>query len=132
MWLGRWGPWRGRFTSQTILTLPSQAMFWLRSLAGKRHLRSQGASGLKKSPESVRGDEISARHHGLAVERGEVGRLNQSARELLADPEQELYFSAASVWEIAIKAGLGRLELREPPRLLVPRETAGSDCGPCR
>ncbi|MFZ0477919.1 MAG: type II toxin-antitoxin system VapC family toxin [Terriglobales bacterium] len=55
---------------------------------------------------------------------GEVGRLNQSARELLADPEQELYFSAASVWEIAIKAGLGRLELREPPRLLVPRETA--------
>jgi PIN domain nuclease of toxin-antitoxin system len=55
---------------------------------------------------------------------GEVGRLNQATRELLTDPRHELYFSAASVWEIAIKASLGRLQLPGPPRLVIPRETA--------
>ena len=55
---------------------------------------------------------------------GEVGRLNEAAREVLTDPQHELYFSAASVWEIAIKASLGRLQLSEPPRVVVPRETA--------
>jgi len=54
----------------------------------------------------------------------EVGRLNQAAREVLSAPEHELYFSAASVWEIAIKVSIGRMRLPDPPRLLVPRETA--------
>lgn len=53
-----------------------------------------------------------------------VERLNQAARDVLTDPQHELYFSAASVWEIAIKAGIGKLQLPEPPRLLIPRETA--------
>ncbi|MBZ5664958.1 MAG: type II toxin-antitoxin system VapC family toxin [Acidobacteriia bacterium] len=55
---------------------------------------------------------------------GEVGRLNQTAREVLTDPQHEFYFSAASVWEIAIKTSIGRLELSEPLRIVVPRETA--------
>lgn len=55
---------------------------------------------------------------------GEVARLNQSARETLADPQHDLYFSAASVWEIAIKVSIGRLELPESPHVLIPRETA--------
>jgi PIN domain nuclease of toxin-antitoxin system len=54
---------------------------------------------------------------------GEVKRLNQEARDILSDPQHELYFSAVSVWEIAIKAGLGKLQLPEPPRIVVPRET---------
>ena len=55
---------------------------------------------------------------------GEVKRLNQAAHEVLTDPQHELYFSAVSVWEIAIKAGLGKLQLPEHPRVVVPRETA--------
>ena len=42
-------------------------------------------------------------------------RLSERAREFIADGKNEIYFSAASAWEIAIKAGLGRLILPEPP-----------------
>lgn len=55
---------------------------------------------------------------------GKVDRLNQAARDVLRDPQHELYFSAVSVWEITIKARLGKLELPESPRIVVPRETA--------
>jgi PIN domain nuclease of toxin-antitoxin system len=37
--------------------------------------------------------------------------LNSKAAELLSDGETEIVFSAASVWEIAIKSGLGKLRL---------------------
>lgn len=46
------------------------------------------------------------------------GRLSVAARELLEDPGNELIFSAASLWEIAIKAALGREDFRVEPRLL--------------
>lgn len=35
-------------------------------------------------------------------------RLPQSARRLLNDPHTEPWFSAVSIWEVVIKAGLGR------------------------
>mgnify|MGYP001088290493 CR=1 FL=1 len=35
-------------------------------------------------------------------------KLSGSFRELLADEANQLYFSAASLWEIAIKCSLGR------------------------
>ena len=38
----------------------------------------------------------------------------------LEDRRNELLFSAASSWEIAIKNGLGRLFLPEPPQRYVP------------
>jgi PIN domain nuclease of toxin-antitoxin system len=38
-------------------------------------------------------------------------RLSGRARELISDGRNELFFSAASGWEIAIKTGLGRLEI---------------------
>lgn len=34
------------------------------------------------------------------------------ARELIADPDNEVYLSAASVWEISIKQGIGRLRMQ--------------------
>ncbi|HEY2093297.1 MAG TPA: type II toxin-antitoxin system VapC family toxin [Thermoanaerobaculia bacterium] len=37
--------------------------------------------------------------------------LNPRAAELLGDEETEIVFSAASVWEIAIKSGLGKLRV---------------------
>lgn len=40
-------------------------------------------------------------------------RLSEKAREIISDGRNELLFSAASGWEISIKAGLGRLEISE-------------------
>jgi len=53
-------------------------------------------------------------------------RLGPSARDLIGDGENEILFSAASSWEIAIKTSLGKLTLPEPPERYVPnRLTAG-------
>jgi PIN domain nuclease of toxin-antitoxin system len=56
--------------------------------------------------------------HLLLWAAGEPGRLPARARALIKDPANELLFSAASLWEIAIKCGLGRDDFRVDPRLL--------------
>jgi PIN domain nuclease of toxin-antitoxin system len=48
----------------------------------------------------------------------EPGRLSPAARKLMNDAGNELTFSAASFWEIAIKRGLGRSDFQADPRLL--------------
>jgi PIN domain nuclease of toxin-antitoxin system len=45
-------------------------------------------------------------------------RLSAQARELIEAPDNELVFSAASLWEIAIKRGLGRSDFQLEPRVL--------------
>jgi PIN domain nuclease of toxin-antitoxin system len=45
-------------------------------------------------------------------------RLPAAARTLLENPENELIFSSASLWEIAIKCGLGRSDFQLDSRLL--------------
>ena len=49
---------------------------------------------------------------------GKPKRLSAAARKLMNDPRNELAFSAASLWEIAIKNSLGREDFRVEPRLL--------------
>jgi PIN domain nuclease of toxin-antitoxin system len=49
---------------------------------------------------------------------GQPDRLSATARRLLSDPRHELLFSAASLWEIAIKNSLGRDDFRVQPRVL--------------
>jgi PIN domain nuclease of toxin-antitoxin system len=49
---------------------------------------------------------------------GQPERLSASTRKLLNDPRNELLFSAASLWEIAIKSSLGRSDFSVEPRLL--------------
>jgi len=44
-------------------------------------------------------------------------RLSAAAREVLGNADNELHFSAASVWEVAIKNGLGRPDFSVEPRL---------------
>lgn len=56
--------------------------------------------------------------HILLWAAGVPGRLSNEARALIEDPGNTLYFSAASVWEIAIKRGLGRMDFDADPRLL--------------
>jgi PIN domain nuclease of toxin-antitoxin system len=42
----------------------------------------------------------------------------RSSRTLIADEENELFFSAASLWEIVIKSGLGRDDFQVDVHLL--------------
>ena len=56
--------------------------------------------------------------HVLLWAAGASPRLPAVARALIEDRENELVFSAASLWEIAIKKGLGREEFSADPRLL--------------
>lgn len=54
------------------------------------------------------------------------GRLSGRARALLADGQNEVYFSAASAWELAIKAGAGRVVLPGDPERFVAEQVAAN------
>ncbi|HEY7060032.1 MAG TPA: type II toxin-antitoxin system VapC family toxin [Chloroflexota bacterium] len=56
--------------------------------------------------------------HLLLWAAGQPERLSATARRLLDDPRNELLFSAASLWEIAIKSALGRDDFRVEARVL--------------
>lgn len=56
--------------------------------------------------------------HLLLWAAGEPKRLPAGARRLIGDAENELLFSAASLWEIAIKSGLGRKDFQANARVL--------------
>jgi PIN domain nuclease of toxin-antitoxin system len=56
--------------------------------------------------------------HLLLWAAGEPKRLSKQARTLIDNPENELLFSAASLWEVAIKRGLGREDFKVDARLL--------------
>jgi PIN domain nuclease of toxin-antitoxin system len=47
-------------------------------------------------------------------------RLSPVAAAALADPANRLVLSAASVWEIAVKYGQGKLPLPAPPDRFIP------------
>jgi len=61
---------------------------------------------------------------------GPVERLNREGRELLADSKQEIYLSAASVWEISIKASLGKLRLPDVPETYIPKRLSEQSIQP--
>ena len=48
-------------------------------------------------------------------------QLSTRARELFASEDNEIFLSCISCWEIAVKHGLGRLPLPEPPDKYIPR-----------
>jgi PIN domain nuclease of toxin-antitoxin system len=56
--------------------------------------------------------------HLLLWAAGEPRRLSKRARTLIDNPDNELLFSAASLWEVAIKRGLGREDFKVDARLL--------------
>ncbi len=56
--------------------------------------------------------------HLLLWAAGEPRRLSKQARALIDNPDNELLFSAASLWEVAIKRGLGRKDFKVDARLL--------------
>lgn len=46
---------------------------------------------------------------------GQPEKLTESTRSLLTTPENSLFFSAASIWEIVIKLGIGRDDFKVDP-----------------
>jgi PIN domain nuclease of toxin-antitoxin system len=57
-------------------------------------------------------------HLLLWAARGPKERLPAEAATLITDEANELMFSAASIWEVAIKSGLGRQEFSADPHIL--------------
>ncbi len=53
--------------------------------------------------------------HMLLWAAGEPGKLPAAAREIIADTNNELFFSVISIWEIAIKRSLGRSNFHADP-----------------
>ncbi|MEM7801072.1 MAG: type II toxin-antitoxin system VapC family toxin [Chloroflexota bacterium] len=51
-------------------------------------------------------------------------RLSKQAKRFIRDSNNQLFFSAASGWEISIKYSKGRLELPDPPDLYVANRLA--------
>ena len=56
--------------------------------------------------------------HLLLWAAGSPERLSAAARALIEDPAVAPVFSAAGVWEVAIKSALGRDDFRVDPVLL--------------
>ena len=56
--------------------------------------------------------------HLLLWAAGTPDRLSPEALALIESPESDLFFSSASIWEIAIKRGLGRDDFQVDPRIL--------------
>jgi PIN domain nuclease of toxin-antitoxin system len=56
--------------------------------------------------------------HLLLWAAGQPERLAPDTRAMLEAPENELLFSAASLWEVVIKRSLGRDDFKVDPRLL--------------
>ena len=56
--------------------------------------------------------------HVLLWAAGSPAQLPPAVRAMLDDPDNELLFSAASLWEIVIKRGLGRADFQVDARVL--------------
>ena len=48
--------------------------------------------------------------------------LSAAARNAFVNPDHDVYLSAVSVWEIAIKHSLGKLHLPTPAEHFIPRQ----------
>lgn len=53
-----------------------------------------------------------------------VTQLSATARSLIVDPDNDIYLSAISAWEIAVKQANGGLILSEPAHTYVPKYRA--------
>lgn len=53
-------------------------------------------------------------------------RLSPTARAIIADLENEIYFSVVSAWEIIIKVGTGKLSLPLAPEIYIPDRLASN------
>ncbi len=57
-------------------------------------------------------------------------RLGPAAKSLISDSDNSIYLSVASIWEIAIKFSIGKLDLPEPPKNFVLTRLSEDDITP--
>ncbi|MDR3360717.1 MAG: type II toxin-antitoxin system VapC family toxin [Bifidobacteriaceae bacterium] len=62
--------------------------------------------------------------HVLLFALYEPERLTPKARDLLEDPDREIWFSAVSIWEVAIKSALGRDDFTASPHRVIDEALA--------
>lgn len=55
-------------------------------------------------------------------------QLTNNAKELITNPTNQKFVSAAIYWEIAIKVSIGKLDLGEPYRASMRLEIARNNC----
>ena len=46
-------------------------------------------------------------------------QISTNAKDIISNPDNEVYFSVVSAWEIIIKVGTGKLSLSEPPETYI-------------
>ena len=51
---------------------------------------------------------------------GESKKVSSTAKEVFADPDNDLFLSIVSCWEMSVKYVTAKLKLPEPPARLVP------------
>ena len=56
-------------------------------------------------------------------------RLSETARILIESNDSQPFISMASLWEIAIKISLGKLQLKQPYEIFVPQQLAFNGIG---
>jgi PIN domain nuclease of toxin-antitoxin system len=52
----------------------------------------------------------------------DLSKLGKKARSAINDPDNEIYLSLASTWEMAIKVSLGKLKITEPVERFIPQQ----------
>jgi PIN domain nuclease of toxin-antitoxin system len=57
-------------------------------------------------------------------------KLSRMSGDVIADPGNELYFSAASTWEMVIKSAIGKLSLPSSPETFVKEQLFLNDITP--
>lgn len=55
--------------------------------------------------------------------------LTEKASQLIGDGKNELFLSAASCWEITIKAQLGKIDLPRKPDIFIPDQMSSNNIG---
>ena len=58
---------------------------------------------------------------------GDVTRLSERSKSAIANPDNLVYVSAASVWEMAVKQSIGKLELPGPVSTWLHTELVARD-----
>jgi PIN domain nuclease of toxin-antitoxin system len=62
--------------------------------------------------------------HAFLWAASDKDRLSERARSLIEDASNEIYVSSASLWEIAIKIGIGKLRLTSPYETFIAKQLA--------
>src|SRR5207244_62502 len=85
-----------------------------RSWQGDDYLHRPGLRCSAGLHEGVRGVNLLLDSHTLLWLMEASAKLSGTAAAVIADPANRLYLSMASIWEIGIKSGLGKMGLSVP------------------